>query len=196
MNPCLVALLACTVIAGAGCTAGRNFERPADDSLSLGKTTRSEIVARFGKPAQEGTLVQNGQTVKSAVYSFARGGIGSGALHVGVTPARAIAFSFAGDLLVGYDFVSSFEADHTDFNDAKVVDLKEGQTSRQEVLTLLGPPHGRQKFPLVDREEDAGLVYQYAHFKAPSAFYRKQLVIWIGPDERVRKVTFTEFGAK
>ena len=196
MNPGMILALACAIIGGVGCTAGRNFTRPSDDSIALGKTTRAEIVERFGKPTQESTLLKNGQTLKSGIYSYARGAIAGGAHASGITPGRAIGFWYAGDIVVGYDFLSSFEEDHTDFDDSKVAVIKEGKTSREEVLTLLGPPQGRQIFPLVDNQEDAGLVYLYTQFKAPATIYRKVLTVAIAPDGVVRKVTYTQSGAR
>ena len=70
-----------------------------------------------------------------------------GAHAPGVAPARGVAFCFSGDILVGYEFASSFEEDHTDFDERKTAGIREGRTSLEEVVVLLGPPHGRQIFP-------------------------------------------------
>ena len=52
---------------------------------------------------------------------------GSDPLASGVTPARSIDFAFLDQVLVSYQFVSSF---------------KGSVTTRDEVVALLGPPTG------------------------------------------------------
>jgi hypothetical protein len=55
----------------AGC-AGRDFTRPAPESLVLGKTTYAEINARFGSPYRESTLIKNEKTLRMASYATPR----------------------------------------------------------------------------------------------------------------------------
>src|SRR5712691_6068489 len=139
-----------------GC-AGRDFVRPSADSLALGKTTYAEIVARYGSPSREGTMLKNEQTVKTITYAYAtKAGT---PLVSGVTPARAAAFYFNDLVLVGHEFASSFQEDHTDFDETKVTRIKKGETTRAQVVELMGTPTGTYIFPLVQRRNDSGLVY-------------------------------------
>ena len=114
-------LVLAALLALAGC-AGRDFTRAAPDSLVLGKTTYAEIVARFGTPYREGTMLRTNQMVKHITYAYSVAG--GTPLHDGVTAARAQAFYFADLVLVGHDFSISFEVDHTDFSEARVTEIK------------------------------------------------------------------------
>lgn len=184
-------------LAVAGCaSAGRNFVRPSEATLVLGRTSYSEVVERFGPGPKEGTIIKNGQTLRTITYAYARASLAGGAHITGVTPARAIGFCFSGDVLVGYDFTSSFEEDHTDFDETKVAEIKEGKTTRKELEGLLGPPQGRQIHPLIDEKEDAGLVYVYRQWKQGVGAYQKTLTVSVTPVGMVRKVTFSSGGSK
>lgn len=174
-----------------GC-AGRNFVRPDPDSLILGKTTYEEIIGQFGKPAEEGSLLKNEKMVKIISYSYSSA-IGSAPLIKGVTPGRAMSFYFLDDLLVGYDFVSSFKEDHSNFDETKVSQIKKGATSQALVIDLLGEPTGVYIYPLIDSEKDKALVYLYGHVKEYK-IYQKSLIVSVGSDGLVTDVNFATSG--
>lgn len=183
----------------AGC-AGRDFTRATPDSLVLGKTTYAEIVAKFGTPYREGTMLKNNQMVKHISYAYSVAG--GTPLHDGVTPARAQAFYFADLVLVGHDFSSSFKDDHTDFPEAKVTEIKKGETKEAAVVELLGPPGGLYVFPLVGKD-DRGLVYTYSQTRVePISFapkvkhYQEEVVVSVGADGTVTNVQFNASGEK
>jgi len=183
-----------------GC-AGRDFVRPSADSFTLGKTTYAEVVARYGSPYREGTMLKNEQTVKTISYAYAtKAGT---PLVSGVTPARVAAFYFNDLVLVGHEFTSSFREDHTDFDETKVTRIKKGETTKAQVIELMGPPTGTYLFPLVQRRTDSGLVYIYTQTRVePIPFapkirqYRKVLVVSLGDDGIVSNVEFNASGEK
>jgi hypothetical protein len=78
------------IVVAVGC-AGRDFVRPSTDSLLLSKTTETEIRQRFGKPYREGTMVKNGETLRTLSYAYAEG---AASLAGGVVPARGQGFYF------------------------------------------------------------------------------------------------------
>jgi hypothetical protein len=185
----------------AGC-AGRDFVRPSSDSLQLGKTTYTEIVARFGSPYREGTMLKNEQTVKTISYAYATK-LGEPAAASGVTPARATGFYFVDLVLVGHEFTSSFEKDHTNFDETKVTQIKRGETTQAQVIALMGQPTGSYMFPLVQRKDERGLVYLYVQtrieeipFARKIRQYRKVLVVSVGENGVVSDVTFNASGEK
>src|SRR5258705_3115884 len=141
----------------AGCT-GRDFARPQTDSLILSKTTDAELRQRFGKPYREGTVIKNGETLKTLSYAYAEG---APSLAGGVVPARGQGFYFLNGVLVGHDFTSSFGEDRTNFDIAKVQQIKEGQATEASVVNLLGKPQGVYLFPLIKDRTDRGIVYLY-----------------------------------
>lgn len=165
----------------AGC-AGRDFTRPAPESLVLGKTTYAEINARFGSPYRESTLIKNEKTLRMASYAYAT--TGGDPLVSGVTPARSIDFAFLDQVLVSYQFASSFKADHTDFDENKVPSIKKGVTTRDEVIALLGPPTGMQIYPMVPGKDDTGLGWSYSQVRGSALslkIYQKALVVSVAP---------------
>ena len=172
--------------------AGTNFVRPESGSLSLEKTTYQDIINKFGKPYQEGTTLKNEKMIKTASYAYSSAG--GTALYEGVTPARAMAFHFLDNLLVGYEFSSSYKEDHSDFDDSKLGLIKKGETTRSQVVSLLGAPKGKYIFPLIKDREDDATVYMYNQFKS-FKIYRKLLVVSFKNDI-VSDVEFTLSGEK
>jgi hypothetical protein len=183
-----------------GACAGRDFTRATPDSLQLGKTTYAEIVGRFGTPYREGTTLKNNHTVK--VISYAYSVSGGTPLTSGVTPARSQAFYFADLVLVGHEFSSSFKDDHSDFPEARVTEIKKGETTESAVVEMLGPPTGLWTFPLVGKDEK-GLVYSYSQTRVePIPFapkikhYQKEVVVSVNGSGTVTGVQFNASGEK
>jgi hypothetical protein len=186
-----------------GCSAGRDFARPPQDSLIIGTTKYKEVLARFGPPFQEGTATRNERALKTAKYAYAEGKMRGTALHEGVSPERAMNYYFLDDVLVGHVFISSFKGDPTDFDASKVKDIRRGETTRKNVTDLLGLPSGLYAYPLVKNEADQGLVYAYAHVRLVPAVgkvimkgYQKVLVVSVDRSDVVTDIEFTEQGEK
>jgi len=175
-------LLSIALFAGlaiAGCAAGREFVRPDPASLVLGKVTYLEILERFGRPYQEGSFIRNEQAIKALTYSYSSA-MGT-PLIAGVTPARTISFNFHNDRLVAHQFVSSYKEDHTDFDESKVQDIKKGETTRDQVVKLLGAPSGLYAYPLLKNKDEIGIGYLYTQVKRHGVTglktYLKQLIV-------------------
>jgi len=183
------------VLLSTGC-AGRDFKRPALDSLAVGKATEAEIRQRFGTPYQEGTVIKNNETMKTLSYAYATT---ASSAPGGVVPARRQGFYFWRDVLVGHDFTSSFPEDKTDFDATKAQQIKKGETTESAVVALLGPPHGIYTFPLISDKDARGAVYLYHETKG-SAFYLKLynqiLVVQFDPSGVVKEVEFTASGQR
>jgi hypothetical protein len=186
-------------LAAAGCTAGKNFEPPSFESVVLNQTTRQEILDRFGTPYKEGSAIQNGATLKKYTYAFASSH-GSGHNGSSTIPARGMVFTFHEDRVVSYVFMSSFEADHTEFDETKVPEIRKGETTRDGVIALLGPPKGKCVFPMIDGKQDEGTSYVYHQtkrkFMGGIHIYMQELTVSFGPDGRVSDVKFTSSGEK
>jgi hypothetical protein len=192
--PRVVAALALLLVFG-GC-AGRDFARPPADAFTLGKTTEADIRQKFGDPYRQGTTVRNGETMKTLSYAYAAG---AGALAGGITPARGLGFYFWNDVLVGHEFVSSFEEDKTDFDGTKAQQIRKGETTESGVTTLLGPPQGAYVYPMVADKTGRGLVYMYAQTKGSAfslKFYQQLLVVTIGSTGVVSDVQLTSQGER
>ena len=127
------------VLAGA-CLLGADFSRPDPASFTLGETTEQEIRARFGKPAGEAATRVAGKLVTTLRYSYAE------ARSIAV-PVRTMAYAFHEGRLVGFDYMSSFAADQTAFDELALKRIKRGETTRPEALDLVGKPGGQFIYP-------------------------------------------------
>lgn len=179
-----------------GC-AGKDFTRPAPDTLVLGKTTYAEINGRYGSPYREGSLIKNEKNVRQATYAFAT--VGGEPLVSGVTPARGMTFSFLDQVLVGHEFTSSFKSDHTDFDATRVPQIKNGETTRAQVIALMGDPAGLRIYPMVKGGDDQGLVWIYGQTRASGfsvSVHQKVLVVTVSAAGMVIDVEFTASGER
>ena len=140
------------------------FSCPDPSSVKLNATTRDEIETAHPYGSQTGSLSRNGESVEMITYTqtSVRKSL---ALVKKVTPARAVSFFFLDDVLVGYEFVSSFKEDHTDFDDTKVSDIKQGESTIEDVTELLGKACGQLVYPLVPSDAERVLVYRYTQVK-------------------------------
>lgn len=186
----LFAISAISVLFGC---AGTNFIRPDSQDLKNGQTTYAQIVARMGQPRQEGSVIKNDKTLKTASYAYAS--FGGKPHRDGITPARAIGFYFYNDTLVGHEFISSWDEDHTDFDDGKIKNIIKGKTTRAEVVQLLGKPGGYHTFPLIKASTGEAAVYAYVEVRGFTP-YRKLLVVTFDVAGIVTEVEFTSAGSR
>jgi hypothetical protein len=127
------------VLAGA-CLLGAGFSRPDPGSFTLGQTTEQEIRARFGKPAGEAAARIGGKLVTTLRYAYAE------ARSIAV-PVRTMAYAFHEGRLVGFDYMSSFSADQTGFDELALKRIKRGESTRIEALDMVGKPSGQFIYP-------------------------------------------------
>jgi hypothetical protein len=151
---CLVSLLSALV----GC-AGRDFVRPSPQDFTLGKTAYSQVIQRMGEPRRASDILKNGKNVKAITYVYASKG--SEALEADVTPARALTYFFYADTLVGQEFVSSFKSDNSNFDDKLVPSIRKGQSTRSDVITLMGEPTAMFIVPMVKETSGEAIGYTY-----------------------------------
>ena len=146
-----------SAIAPAACGA-TDFVRPDPAELRVGQGTYSQVVATMGAPSSTREVLSNGEKIKTITYVSNTGGE---PLEAGVIPTRVIAFYFHQDHLVGQEFVSSFKADHTNFDDAKVAGFEKGKTTRSEILQALGKPTANYVKPMVKETSTDAIGYGY-----------------------------------
>jgi hypothetical protein len=179
-----------------GC-AGTKFVRVADEALVLGQTTQEQIKDRLGSPYREGVVTKNDQQLRTASYAYASAG-GEAAAD-GVTAARSQGFYFFNGKLVGYEFLSSWKGDSTDFDSGKVSQIKKGESTRSDVVRLLGHPGGKYIYPLIPNTSDEAVNYLYHQTKGSAfnlKFYQKLLVVTFSKQGVVTNVEYTESGQK
>ena len=173
-----------------GC-AGTNFVRLADDAIVLGETTAEQITARLGPPYREGLITKNNQQIEIASYASA----GGKADAEGVTAARSQGFYFFNKKVVGYEFTSSLKEDSTNFASGNVSQIKKGESTRDDVVTLLGPPGGKYIYPVIPSSDEDAINYLYTQTKGSASnlkFYQKRLVVTFNKQGIVTNVEFNE----
>jgi hypothetical protein len=129
-----------TVVLAGACLLGADFSRPDPGSFTPGQTTEQEIRARFGKPAGEAAARIGGKLVTTLRYAYAE------ARSIAV-PVRTMAYAFHEGRLVGFDYMSSFSADQTGFDELALKRIKRGETTRIEALDMVGKPSGQFIYP-------------------------------------------------
>ncbi len=176
-----------------GC-AGTNFVRVPDDALVLGQTTFEQITARLGPPFEEGLLTKNDHQIRSAIYIYiSLGGLGAAERVIGV---RAQGFYFSNNKLVGYEFNSSWKEDSTNFDSKKVAEIKKGESTRADVVRLLGNPGGRHVYPGIPNKDEDAVSYAYNEhmgFLYDRNVHRKSLLVTFNKEGVVTNVEYAEW---
>ncbi|RJF88139.1 hypothetical protein D3874_14860 [Oleomonas cavernae] len=168
------------------CQSGRPFSPPSAGDLQLGRTTEAEVRQRFGEP----TRIARQVTPKATETALPAGGTpfdpvmleGSYALLTyaldnapqvrmlgGDPKAKSLRLLFLDNVLIDYMFMSSFDADASDFDESRIPDIVKGQTIEAQVVSLLGPPAGKGIFPIV---RDPGThVLHYGFHRIDTGFF-------------------------
>jgi hypothetical protein len=170
-----------------GC-AGRDFVRPDQGSISLGKTTYEDVIQKYGDPRRQGTVTKNGEKMNKIVYSYAQSTPFTTHLSV-----RTSVFYFKDNILVGYSYSSSFPEDIVKLDDGKVSSIKQEVTTKAEVISLLGNPTGFFSYPLIKEKNQLALVYSSIQtwripFSPTPRYITKTLVVSCGQDDIVKLV--------
>lgn len=181
----------------AGC-AGTDFVRPSSETFRLGQTTYAQVLQQMGEPRKTGDVLKNDKNVKTATYAYAA--TAGEPLEEGVIPARAMSYYFHNDILVGQEFLSSFKADNSNFDETKISAIAKGKTTRAEVIALLGRPSATFIAPMV--KETAGEAVGYGYHTTRGGafsgfkFYNKTLRITFDDKGTVLDIDYTSSGSK
>jgi len=152
-----------SLLVGACHSYGKDFVRPDTSSLVLGQTTVAEAIVKIGPPTSQSVQHNLNPANSLPAYESKESGFKqsslTGTVHLlsysylytespGVivgpssTNSRRLALLFWNDRLSSYSFESSFEADSTNFDEAKLGQFVSGQTTRSDVVKELGRPTG------------------------------------------------------
>jgi hypothetical protein len=193
MSPTQSRLFAIAFVCILCSCAGTDFVRPEPGSLKNGETTYAQATQRFGKPFREGTVTKNDQTIKALAYAYASAG--GTPLHPGSVAGRALSLYFYNDVLVGHEFISTWSEDNTDFDDSKVGQIAKGETTRADLIRLLGRPGGYFTYPVIKSRTGEAAVYAYSETMFNRKNYRKTLVVTIDENGVVSDIDFTSSGS-
>lgn len=192
-KPLLALALAAVIPILAGCVAGNNFVRFKPDAFTLGRTMRAEVYARVGPhPNSFNAFKSHGQEVRSMTYSYMNNF--SKALRPEITPTKAETFYFVKDVLVGMDFTDSFKGEGTEFDAKKIKRIKQGVTTRDEVIQLLGPAGGLYAPPLIPDSSYRALVYFSRQISGEKLLSDEKLIVAYDRNGVVTDVKYTDSG--
>jgi len=136
--------------------------------------------------------MKDGVEVMSMSYSY--GDAAARASAPGVSAARAMAFYFVKGTLVGYEAISTFAADSSDFDDTRVSDIRRGVTTEAQLGELVGRPSGLYVYPLAAAPGQRVLVYAHAQKRGKAPMARKQLLVTVDAAGIVRDLQWEKIG--
>jgi hypothetical protein len=147
----------CIYLLLTGCATDKAFVRPNDAVLLLGKTTRGEIIKTYGEPTRSGVLSQNNASMSTISYTNARA-----IPFTTIISSRAIVLVIHDDVLVGYDFTSSYDDDQIlkDQKESLLQKIKNGD-SKNKILSLIGKPDGEGIYPLTSKKGNTTIRYNF-----------------------------------
>jgi len=141
------------------------LERSAPSAVTLGKTTTAELKKQFGDSLPNEVFLSNDREVSYALYNLKPDRKLAKGLRDGDRRALEYQlFVFENDILVAQAQYSSHESNHTDFDEDKYKDIVKGQTTREEVIELVGPTNGSRFCPSDAPGNPKGLEYLYVNF--------------------------------
>jgi hypothetical protein len=186
--------LAAGLVLGA-CAVGTPFVRPGSDEIQLGKTTYKEVVARMGDSGEETRSRKNGHLLRTLVFTYV------GEMNPPRVPntlsIKQAAFVFSEDVVVMEGFMSSFAADHSDFDERKVGDIVKSKTRCDEVVAIFGRPSVQAVYPMVDEKDERAIGYWFRYTKRPALQFKtfeKQLNVLCDKGGVVKDVSYSEHG--
>lgn len=150
----------------AGCV-GRDFTRPAPDSLRLGQTTWPQVAERYGKPFKQSVSTLDGIDIATEIYAY--GSLSASHHRAKINSdgaARKLELKFHNNILVGYVYSSSWAEDHTDFDETKSAEIIQGVSTKTDVLRRLGKPSGYYIYPMIESHSGDAAVYYYTETRA------------------------------
>lgn len=176
----------------AGCT-GQDFVRAKPGAFVLGKTLRAEVYQRVGPhPTSFGEFQAHGKQVRTMTYRYMNN-FGK-ALRPEITPTKAETFYFVKDVLVGIDYTDSFKGEGTAFDARKIKRIRKGQSTKEDVLKLLGPAGGLYAPPLVPDSSYRALVYFSKQISGVKLLSDQKLVVAYDRNGVVTDVKYTASG--
>jgi len=179
-------------------TTGTDFKKIELNQLAYGSDTPETIKQKLGESDREGTVTKNEKRFKTMGFVYAS--TGGSAAHEGVIATRGQSFYFFQNKLVGHEYISSWAIDSTDFDESKVSEIKEGSTSIQDVIELLGGPVGEYVYPLVKNTNEKAKIYMYSQTTGSifSGFktYQKTLIVTHDENGLVTEVEYFSSGEK
>lgn len=121
---------------GVGCAVGHG-DKADVGRLQIGKTTSADLYTYFGDPVTSQRLERGGAVAERRIFR----------LHAPPWEYDALVVELRNDKLNAYSFNTNKPATPVLVSQHAIDDIALGQTTREQIQALLGPPTGKIKFP-------------------------------------------------
>ncbi|RJQ57886.1 MAG: hypothetical protein C4517_16370, partial [Stygiobacter sp.] len=142
-------------------------------------------------------VIKNSETVETLSYYVY--GSALPAVYGGAISFRAMAFCYFNNVLVGYKFMSTYDEDALDFDESKISQIKQGETTYDYVLKIMGDPNEMYQYPLSSDVNSREIRYSCSKNKEAMLnllFTSKRLVITFNKSGIVTDMNYSSSGTK
>ena len=129
------------IAAMSGCASvGKNFKHQNISQIDLGDNTALEYRTIFGKPNATSRVTNSDRDFEHVRFLYAKA-------NLAVAQSRLLDLEYRNGVLNAYYHISSFNDDRTNVDTTKWDEIKSGQSTKDQLLSLLGEPHGKALCP-------------------------------------------------
>lgn len=151
----MLGITALVFILFSGCaTVGKNFKSEQVNQLKIGVSKKADIINMFGEPFKATSGSSEGLDSEILSYVYAKGTMNSATV-------RVLSIELVDELINAYVFRSSMKEDLKDFDINSRKKIVAGESTKSDVIKLLGQPHGILKLPSKLINHDFGGIYKY-----------------------------------
>lgn len=150
-----------------GCSSQKNFVRPSQGMIQLGKSTTADLIQAVGEPKfRRKDIPLNNEKVESLDYVY-----GDSPKFWGVIIHRhTLNYTSFNDVIIGEEFNSTYEEESTEFKAENIPQIKKGVSTEADVIAIMGKPSGRAIYPLVKDKDSTAIIYTYSYARFAGAF--------------------------
>lgn len=141
IRKCMLYIVLAATLTGCA-SEGKNFKYKNISQLKLGDKKSLNYQKIFGKPLSMSKISNSDGEFEQLHYKYSHG-------DMAVIEDRSLELEFRNGELNAYWHVSSFNDDRTEVNDTMLSEIKPGSTSKEQILSTFGEPHGKALNPCV-----------------------------------------------
>ena len=140
ISPTKIFCILLALFTGGCASVGQKFDSTKVQTLDLGSMHDTDFHAAFGDPHSDIRNSDSDGSYEEVTYLYAHADLSN-------AQARQLTLEFKDGSLNGYNYFSSFDEDKTSADPSKTSAIKRGVSTKSDVVSLLGKPHGKIKTP-------------------------------------------------
>ncbi len=167
----------------------KSFNLPKTGDLILKKTTKEEVISRYGKPHNEVKKLMNGKMILFLRYRDASASFWTGEF----TGEKVMTFGFYNDKLCGYFLHNAFDEAQKDIDESNIELIQKGISNQKNIYRLFSKPNGVYIYPAIEEElenNDKELHYFYKKYNDRLKYTFKKLRFVLDSNSVVKKVDY------